>query len=863
MTFAYREVPRLAAGISYDQSSYLQTINYTAYSTGGVVDYSKQGYSVSFITESRGTDDVPTTHNDWDNWETDRLDRIDIYHGTNIVRRYDLGYNTVSHTDGSPSTTWKTLTLTSVAISGSRTITPLASLPTTTFTYTDKDNRAPDPNNGGSIEWAYPRLATISNGWGATSTYIYEHDGRSYTSWYNWRVNQLNITDGVNASPMKSTFSYSAPCYNDPSSYWCNPGNTGELVGYAQTTVINFDFNGTTILGKVVHMFSTGQFEHAVETETRYQDGLGVTVKKTVTQYDYWVTSGVPPFGFADFAYPDQVDEYVLSGGSLTLTDRTTYAYDLATGNILSKTDYDASNLSNPYRTTVYEYVTNPSPDVWIIKTVSKVKVQDAGGVVLSEQQYGYNGNLPGYTTPNPHLTNKPDLSWVVNGTQTIDTKYHYDSYGNVDTTYKYKIYGTTSQPPSGDVATYSTAYDDALQTYAISTDPPIIRATTTDYDYGLGLPTTVTDPNDATTTTGYDGLGRVNSIIDAGSLQANVKYTYPTPTGSPLSVGAPFSVKMEAWDQPASVYRSSWQIMDGLGRVIQTQSPYQASGTADNLVLSDTSYNSQGMVQYSGLPRTLYISNPTGARQAPNWASVPHNTTTYDALTRVTRIDYPDGSFETSSYPGLRTIMIDRNSHQKVQEKDAFGRLKQVEEYTGSNLYTLYATTRYQYDERDLLKQVTDAADNITQITYDGFGRKTEITDPDLGNWRYRYNPFGNLTVQIDAKRQAINMFYDDLSRMIGKTYTTGPVNPATYGTPTEPISDPGYSEYTVKYYYDEETNGIGRRTHMEDPSGSTTWTYNELGQVTSGTQNIDNTPFNTSATFDAFGRPLDSNAP
>jgi len=852
MSFTYHEDQRLVAGTStnYDRASYIETISYTGHTSGTPA----AAYSAVFVRESRGTSDVPTTQTqtEWDNWETDRLDRIDVKYGSTTVRTYDLSYTIDSHTDG--GVTWQTTILTSIATTGSNTVGTIVntSSPTVTFTYTDKDNRA--ANGGSSNEWAYPRLATISNGWSGISTYTYENDGRPYTSWYNWRVNQLNITDGVNASPMKSAFIYSTPCYNDSTAGRCNGSNVGELIGYAQTTTTNYAFDGTSVVGKVIHEFFTNIYSSSLEYETQYQNASGTTLRKTTTLWVGDTTSGMPPAKFTYFNYPGIVEEYSLDGNSLVLVSYTFNSYDTATGNLVYKTDANVANTNNAYRTTLYEYVTNPDPNVWILNTVSRRTVQDANGVVLSEQQYGYDGNLPGVActpTPSNPCHNKPDLSRVVNGSQTIDTKYHYDSYGNVDATYKYKTYGTTSNPPTGDFSTYSSTYDDSLKTYAISTDPPLLPATNTTYDYGLGLPITVTDPNGATTTTSYDGLGRVKSVTYQGypQAQANIKYTYPDPSGSPLSISAPFAVKMELWDETVSVYRSSWQIADGLGRAIQTQSPSETTGT---LVLTDTSYDSRGMTLYSGLPR--FYTGTGGAYYSPSWGSIPHSTSSYDALGRISSVAYADGTSETTSYSGLRTTFIDKNSHQKVQEKDAFGRMIKVEEYTGTNPYTLYATTQYSYDERDLLKQVTDAESNITIITYDGFGRKIEMTDPDLGNWRYRYDASGNLIAQIDAKRQAINLYYDELNRLKGKTYTTGPVNPDTY----QPSSDPGYNGYTVKNYYDEGTNGYGRRTHMEDPRGSTTWTYNALGQVTNGTQNIDNRNYTSNTSYDAFGRPL-----
>ena len=209
---------------------------------------------------------------------------------------------------------------------------------------------------------------------------------------------------------------------------------------------------------------------------------------------------------------------------------------------------------------------------------------------------------------------------------------------------------------------------------------------------------------------------------------------------------------------------------MDGLGRVIQTQGPYETAGV---LVLTDTSYNARGLPLYSGLPR-IYTSTG-GSHIAPIWTSVPHTTSNYDALGRVTSVAYSGtgSGQETYDYSGLRTVFKDRNNHQKIQENDGFGRLVKVEEYTGSSPYTLYASTTYQYDVRDLLKQVTDATGNLTTITYNTYGRKTAMSDPDMGSWSYGYDVLGNLNRQTDARTCVTTIYYDDLNRATGKTYT------------------------------------------------------------------------------------------
>lgn len=802
-------------GRIYDNASYVNTITYTTHTSGSP----SSGYSVAFIREARGPIGAGIVGENFDYY---RLDRIEVKYGANIVRTYDLGYETLSYSD--EGVLHNALVLSSLVVSGGG-----ITAPTMTFTYTGKDNRA---NCGaGCQEWAYPRLATISNGWGGSSTYTYGNDGRPSTSWYNWRVDNLSIADGVNASPMQTIFAYSTPCYNDSTAGWCNGTNVGELIGYGQTTATTKDFNGSTTLAITVHKFHTDQQKAGREFEVQNQNSSGTILSQTNTTYTV-ATSGYPSSGF--FTYASAVEEF-LRTSSLIRVSRTEYEYNIATGNLTREKQFDGTPTL--YRQTDYEYVTNISASVWILNTLSRRILKDTIGAIFSKQEYGYDGNLPGIGSP---TLGSLTLSRTVDGTQTIDATYIHDIYGNLTDTYLYKSYGTSGSEPTGQLLLYTTGYDTTLKTYATSTSTPLNHTITTAYDYGLGLPTTTTDPNGNTTTTAYDGLGRVASVMYPGFAQPNIKYTYPAPTG------APFGLKMEVWDETASIYRIAWQMLDGLGRVLQTQGPFE---TAGYLVLTDTSYDAQGQTFYSGLPRTL--SGTGGTYFTPSWGSIPHTTTSYDALGRTTNVAYPDSSQETISYSGLRTTAIDRSSHQKIQENDAFGRLVKVEEYTGSSTYSLYAATTYEYDVRNLFKKVTDSAGNQTSINYNGFSRKISMSDPDMGSWSYGYDVLGNLTSQTDARNCVTTVNYDDLNRPTLKSYS-GPGACAT--TPS------------VTYTYDSTTGGnegIGHRTGMTDGSGSTTWFYNVLGQTTNETHNVDSTNYSLGFTFDAFGRPRTQTLP
>jgi hypothetical protein len=122
------------------------------------------------------------------------------------------------------------------------------------------------------------------------------------------------------------------------------------------------------------------------------------------------------------------VDEY-LRATSLARVKHTEYIYDTTTGNLTTEKDYDGATPPNLYRQTDYEYVTNTSPSVWILDTLSRRILKNASSTILSKEEYGYDGYLPGSGSP---TTGNLTLSRVVDGTQTIDKQYFYDIYGNL-----------------------------------------------------------------------------------------------------------------------------------------------------------------------------------------------------------------------------------------------------------------------------------------------------------------------------------------------------------------------------------------------------------------------------------------------
>jgi RHS repeat-associated protein len=530
-----------------------------------------------------------------------------------------------------------------------------------------------------------------------------------------------------------------------------------------------------------------------------------------------------------------------------------------------------------PYRysRTEYSRYTDPT-DKWVIEKVSKQTTWDGtSGALLADQRYRYD-NADGTVGALGQLR----YTRVVNpqiASQNIDSGYVYDPYGNVIATCAYVTYTTDpnaapspacANSPNSAYRLSTVTYDSTYNLYPVSTTNPAGHTTTLTPDPATGLTLTVKDPNgqiDGTvTTTTYDGLGRALTITNPGYAQPNIEYFYPTLVNG--TVSAPFAVQLQAWDETASVYRSAWTIYDGLGRGLQVQGPAESSGQR---ILVDTKYDARSLTLYSGLPRQLadtdssrvaltnFLNSNVAYYYTPNsnWTNVLHATNTYDALGRVTISTQADGTQQRVFYDGLTTTGVDANNHQKVQVSDVYGRLKTVKEYTGTYpSATEYATTTYTYDSRNLLTDVSDAAGNLTHINYDGFGRKVNMTDPDMGYWQYGYDIFGNLISQIDAKTQTLSFEYDVLNRMTKKW--SGAVSTGTL---------------LATYYYDDTTGGnkgIGQRTKLIDPTGTTTWFFARNAQaqpVVTATYTITGAPqaYTSIATSDAFGRPLTQTYP
>ena len=517
------------------------------------------------------------------------------------------------------------------------------------------------------------------------------------------------------------------------------------------------------------------------------------------TFHSYQSTS---PNGNSVFPFLRQTDEYLYDGSPSYKHTASWLEYD-AYGNITRKYSYGDVAIYGDERDERIEYAYDTSR--WIVSLPSHTYVMDnAANIKAQSWLTYYSGTTNLYTKTN----------WLDNGVNPVTTN-TYDSYGNPYTTTDPKGYVTT-------VSSYDPSY-----TYptSVTSPAPMSFVSSKTYDYRYGKPLTETDVNNNTTTYQYDVFGRLTKIIspyDNTSTEGTQSIHYEN-----FGLGAGYQRVATHATEQSGTGNFIWQenYFDGFGRTIKTRR--EGPRNPDNTVIvSETRYDTMGRVSSSSLP---YFEG----LETPRWVSY-----SYDPMGRVTRVTNPDNTFVTRSYLLGTTASIDANFHKREEERDAYGRLVEVREYTGASPnFTLYATTRYGYGLLGTLDNVTDAAGNVTRIGYDTLSRKRWMTDPDMGYWTYQYDANGNLSSQTDARNYTILFSYDALNRLTNKHYPTG--------------SD-------VIYTYDEtfSSNPKGRLTTVSDSSGSTKFHYDKLGRITSTVKTVDGVEYTTDSTYDALGR-------
>ena len=352
------------------------------------------------------------------------------------------------------------------------------------------------------------------------------------------------------------------------------------------------------------------------------------------------------------------------------------------------------------------------------------------------------------------------------------------------------------------------------------------------EHDGRFGAVKRLDGPNRVRTTWEHDNFGRLTKEIRADGTETRSAYRLCTEAGMSCPTAGVEATTVQDFTTATGTAITQEQLVytDILGREVRSE----AAGFTGERVFADTTYDALG--------RTVLVTRPYFDGDT-SYAT----TFEYDVTGRLNKEITPGGKTTETFYRGIPIAGEGVVTEVKVtfanpltqttvtqraeRHSNAIGELSEVIEDLGG---ADEAATSYVYDAFGNLETTTDDAGNTVTMDYDIRGRKTDMDDPDMGEWTYAYNVLGELTRQTDAEGQATDSTYDVLGRI--KTRT----DDAT-GTPV-----------VTTWTYD--SNGKkGTLGDVSMPGYTETHTYDSLIRPISVSRTIESNAYQTDTDYDA----------
>jgi RHS repeat-associated protein len=377
-------------------------------------------------------------------------------------------------------------------------------------------------------------------------------------------------------------------------------------------------------------------------------------------------------------------------------------------------------------------------------------------------------------------------------------TTYTHDGYGNV----------TTATATAFDVAeprtTTTTWEPDGV--YPLSVTDAAGFTTSAMLHPALGVPIVTSDANGVTSTSIFDGFGRMLAAYRPGAASVNRTY-------SEVTDGNRRGIRTEIEHGDGG---RSFSITDEAGRIIHSG----VRGFDSIWSYGHDRYDSAGNIMGSARPEVT----PTPVK----WSS-----TTYDRLGQALASTALDGATTVHAPSIFETTTWDPEGHESYQLRDLLGRVIESGHRLGGN--DAYGEVTFTFGAFDQIERTADAGGNKTELRYDGFGRLVREDNPDTGTTKATYDGFSQKVKETRANGDVMTTTYDVLGR---RTSTTGP-------------------DGTTTMTYDVGPGAARQLSQAVSPDGVTTRImYDGLGRVRLLKQVDDVHALEMVNRYDGFGR-------
>lgn len=302
------------------------------------------------------------------------------------------------------------------------------------------------------------------------------------------------------------------------------------------------------------------------------------------------------------------------------------------------------------------------------------------------------------------------------------------------------------------------------------TTNPaPYNWASSTTFDPARGLVLSATDQNNRVITATYDALGRRTAAWFPGRPQASnttpsIAFAYSMTRTAPSSVATTTLTSTGT--------STSFSLYDGLGDIVQTQSPAYGGGS----VITDSQYDAAGRVWATNNAYWTTTTAPSGALFVPDNQQqiASRNSTVFDGAGRATASitsSYGKERYRaTNAYPGADRVDTTppAGGVPTTSITDALGRQTKLIQYEAATptASAVQQATTYAYDTRGAMTGMTDPVGNAWSWSFDVMGRMVTSVDPDSGTSSYTYDLAGRKLSSTDARGVTLTTAYDTLDR-------------------------------------------------------------------------------------------------
>jgi YD repeat-containing protein len=419
---------------------------------------------------------------------------------------------------------------------------------------------------------------------------------------------------------------------------------------------------------------------------------------------------------------------------------------------------------------------------------------------------------------------------------------HHSNALGQSETT-DYDAFGRVlvSTDALGKTTTYT--YNDATRSMTVTT-PDGVSVSTVKNRHGQTL--TLTDGDGKLTTYNYDKTGQLLTTLNA------------------LSQGS-----TNAYDNAGRLL----SVTDALGRL--TRYTYDASNrvvsrTAANGAITRYSFDGQGrqvrVIEAQGLPEQLvtdYAYDRNGqvliVTQDPDGLKLT-TTYTYDGAGQQVQV-----ARGTSVSPNQQIVLyaFDKLGRRTSERLDPNGiNLTTAYRYNGNDQVTRKidpagVSTWYVYDNAGRLTDTIDALGGVTRNTYDGSGRITRTTRFATAIAGSVVNTFGDAPASVSpsvngAADQSTRYVHDDMGRVRYSIDARGGVTETVYSLTGKMAKSIRYNQVIPTATPQTLAATAATLASSGAQPVTTSYIYNEIGQLTSVTDAADKTE---SYTYDAVG--------